>query len=603
GAAAHARGRPLNPGGRAGLAAAFDGKRFYDAGDLADFGYDDRFSFALWLLPQKKTGAILSRGPLEREAEGYSVELVDGKVRVCLTKRWLDDALRVETAAAVALDKWQHLAVTYDGSRYASGVKVFLNGTEQKTAVLLDELNQSFQNKQPLRLGAAGDKRFVGLMEDFRVADRATEPEEIAVLAVQWDLATVLGTPAAARTPAERAKLRGYFLATRAPDLQKPLLALRALKEERAKLWDALPTVMVMEEMPKPRDAFVLLRGEYDKKGERVQPGVPVALGAQTPRAADVTRRPATRLEFARWLASGENPLTARVAVNRMWLLHFGTGLVKTVEDFGTQGAYPTHPELLDWLATEFARDWDVKRLHKLIVTSATYRQTSRVTKELLERDPDNRLLARGPRLRLSAEMLRDQALFASGLLVDKQGGPSVKPYQPAGLWNELSGAGDYKQDSGEGLYRRSLYTFWKRAVPPPTLGVFDTSTRETCWVRETRTNTPLHALTLLNDPTFVEASRALAQRVMGEEATPAKRLALAFKHLAARAPSDAEAKVLLGAFERQLATYRKNPEAAAKLLQVGASKADAKLDAAELAAYATVCGLVMNLDEAVTKE
>jgi hypothetical protein len=354
---------------------------------------------------------------------------------------------------------------------------------------------------------------------------------------------------------------------------------------------------MVMEEVPKPRDAFVLKRGEYDKKGEKVGRAVPAAL---PPLAKGL---PNDRLGLAKWLVDPANPLTARVAVNRMWQLHFGKGLVRTGEDFGTQGEYPSHPELLDWLATEFAKDWDIKRMHKLIVTSATYRQSSRVTKPLLQRDPDNKLLARGPRLRLSAEMIRDQALFASGLLVEKRGGPSVKPYHPPGLWNELTGTGDYKQDSGENLYRRSLYTFWKRTVPPPTLGVFDTSMRETCWVRETRTNTPLHALTLLNDVTFVEAARKLAERVMKEEATPDKRLAKVFKYLTARAPAEAEAKVLLAALERQLAIYKTHPEAAAKLLLVGESKVDAKLDAAELAAYANVCSLIMNLDESVTKE
>ena len=311
---------------------------------------------------------------------------------------------------------------------------------------------------------------------------------------------------------------------------------------------------------------------------------------------------PNNRLGLAKWLVDPKNPLTARVAVNRMWQLHFGKGLVRTSEDFGTQGEFPSHQELLDWLAGEFAKDWDVKRIHKLIVTSATYRQSSRVTKELLERDPDNKLFARGPRLRLSAEMIRDQALFTSGLLVEKQGGPSVKPYQPAGLWNELSGTGDYKPDTGENLYRRSLYTYGKRTVPPPTLGVFDTSMRETCWVRETRTNTPLHALTLLNDITFVEASRVLAQRVMKEEATPEKRLAKAFKHLTGHVPTETEAKVLLAAFERQFAAYKKNPDAAAKLLRMGESKPDPKLDVAELAAYASVCSLIMNLDEVVTK-
>ena len=591
--------------GRTRQVLVFDGKLFAEPGNVGDFGYDDRFTFAVWVNPKSTTGAILSRGPDEPQAEGYAVELVDGKLRVSLTKRWLDDALRVETEKAIAPDKWQHITVSYDGTRAAVGVKVYVDGAEQKTKVLLDELNQTFQNKEPLRIGTAGGKanRFVGQMEQFRVYGRVLDEAEIAILAVPVSLSGILNRPTDKRTPRERDKLRSYFLEVAAPpEVRKPFVALRRLRSERAELWDAVPTVMVMEELPKPRDAFVLLRGEYDKKGAKVSPAVPASLNAKH-QGADAPRSPQNRLEFAKWLVSAENPLTARVAVNRMWQLHFGAGLVRTVEDFGTQGEFPSHPELLDWLATEFAKDWDVKRLHKLIVTSATYRQSSRITKPLLERDPDNRLLARGPRLRLSAEMIRDQALFTSGLLVEKEGGPSVKPYQPAGLWTELSGAGDYKPDTGENLYRRSLYTYWKRAVPPPTLGVFDTSMRETCSVRETRTNTPLHALTLLNDVTFVEAARVLAQRVMKEEATSEKRLATAFRYLTARTPTEAEAKILGAAFERQLATYKKNPQSAAKLLRVGASKVDAKLDAAEIAAYASVCSLIMNLDEVMTKE
>ncbi len=586
--------------GRTRPVLTFDGKKYVDVSDVGDFGYDGRFAFAVWVKPSKLTGAILSRMPEEPQSEGYAVELIDGKVHVSLTKRWLDDALRVETGKVVTAEKWQHVVVTYDGSRLAAGVKIHVDGAEQKTKVLLDELNQTFQNQEALRIGSAGGakNRFVGQMEDLRVYGRVLEPGEVAILAVPASLADILDTQADKRTPRERDKLRAYYLETSSPtEIRKLLLALRALRDERAKLWDAVPTVMVMEELPKPRDAFVLLRGEYDKRGAKVEPGVPASLSALP---KDV---PNNRLGLARWLVDPANPLTARVAVNRMWQLHFGKGLVRTAEDFGTQGEFPSHPELLDWLATEFARDWDVKRMHKLIVTSATYRQSSRVTKPLLERDPDNRLLARGPRLRLSAEMLRDQALFASGLLVEKQGGPSVKPYQPAGLWNELSGTGDYTPDTGENLYRRSLYTYWKRTVAPPTLGIFDTAMRETCWVRETRTNTPLQALTLLNDITYVEAARVLAQRVMKEEATPEKRLAQAFRHLTARAPTDAEAKVLRAAFERQLAAFQKNPDAAAKLLRVGESKPDPELVGAELAAYAAVCSLIMNLDETVTKE
>jgi len=294
------------------------------------------------------------------------------------------------------------------------------------------------------------------------------------------------------------------------------------------------------------------------------------------------------------------------VAVNRYWQMLFGTGLVKTVEDFGSQGEWPSHPELLDWLATEFvSKGWDVKGILKTLVTSATYRQSSRVTPELMQKDPENRLLARGPRVRLSPEMIRDQALAASGLLVEKIGGPSVKPYQPPGLWKELSGDEDYQPDTGENLYRRSLYTFWKRAAPPPSMMNFDSAGREACTVRETRTNTPLQALNLMNDAAFVEAARVLAQRVMIEApATPEKRLALAFQLATGRPPKPQEQKVLLAGFERHLKVYEQNPKAALSLMISSREfPIDERLDICELAAYTAQASLILNLDEVITKE
>jgi hypothetical protein len=362
---------------------------------------------------------------------------------------------------------------------------------------------------------------------------------------------------------------------------------------------DSLPTVMVMQERPQPRDTFLLVRGAYDKPGDKVTQGLPAIL---PPLPAGV---PNNRLGLARWLVSPSNPLTARVMVNRLWQMYFGVGIVKSVEDFGSQGEWPTHPELLDWLATEFMRTgWDVKALVKTIVTSATYRQSSSVSSELLQRDPENRLLARGSRFRLPAEMVRDQALAISGLLVEKIGGPSVKPYQPAGLWKELSGGEDYKQDKGEGLYRRSLYTFWKRAVPPPSMMTFDSAGREACVVRETRTNTPLQALMLMNDVTYLEAARVMAQRMMNEGgSTPADRIAYGFRLAAARPPSERKSAVLRYSFQHYLDRYQTNPEGARKLVSVGESKLDEKLNVSELAAYTTVASLILNLDETVTKE
>jgi hypothetical protein len=355
---------------------------------------------------------------------------------------------------------------------------------------------------------------------------------------------------------------------------------------------------MVMQEMPDPRPTFVLARGEYDKPGERVSPGVPASLS--WPDQPPVRNR----LEFARWLVDPQNPLTARVTVNRIWQLYFGDGLVKTVNDYGSQGERPTHQDLLDYLAADFQENgWNLKALHKSIVTSATYRQSSRQMPNLAQRDPENKLLAKGPRQRLSAEMIRDQALFASGLLVEKIGGPSVIPYQPAGLWKEL-GESDFTQDHGAALYRRSLYTFWKRTVAPPTMIAFDASGRESCRVLQTRTNTPLQALALMNEVTFVEAARKLAERALHtQEAEPDSRLGRMFQLVVSRPPTLAERKILITALTRHLNHYRKVPEDATRLLNVGESPQDEKLDPVELAAYAGTANLILNLDEAITKQ
>ena len=364
---------------------------------------------------------------------------------------------------------------------------------------------------------------------------------------------------------------------------------------QKAELEKTVPAVMVMDELPKPRDLFVLTRGQYDRRGEKVSVGVPAIFPAlpAKPQAAD-------RLDLANWLISPEHPLTARVAVNRWWQSYFGTGLVKTVEDFGITGEYPSHPELLDWMATELVRTgWNVKAMQKLIVTSATYRQESRITKETFDRDPDNRLLARGPRHRLSAETVRDNALAVSGLLAERTGGPSVKPYQPPGLWEDVTveRRGRYVADTGDGLYRRSLYTFWKRTCPPPSLATFDAPDRETCTVRRARTNTPLQALVMLNDPTYVEASRKLAERMMTDGG-----LAVGFRRAVARPPTADESRILMAIHASAMAHFQADPAAAKKLLAVGESPRDVTLNEVELAAWTTVASTILNLDETITK-
>jgi hypothetical protein len=583
-------------GGRVGKAMAFDGKRVVKSDKDGDFGFDDRFTLSCWINPAATNGTILSRTTAEPQGEGYTVALVNGKLQIHLTKRWLDDALRIESVDAIPMNHWTHIAVSYDAGRVAAGTKVYVNGSEAKTRVLMDELNQTFQTKEPFRIGGGAGVGFTGRLDEVKLFNRDLEPPLIARLAVAESVAEISKKPAAQRSAAEADKLFAAFVeSVPGTEIHDAEIALRKLQIDRRRLLESIPTVMVMEEMKEPRPAHVLIRGDYEKKGEKVTPGVPAMLSSKD---AGVNR-----LGFAKWLMDPANPLTARVAVNRAWQLHFGTGLVKTTEDFGTQGAFPTHPELLDWLAVEFQNGWDIKKLHKLIVMSHTYQQASIIPKDA--KDPENKLLSRFPRQRLSPEMVRDQALFASGLVVEKLGGPSVKPYQPPGLWKELSGAADYVQDTGEGLYRRSLYSYWKRTSPPPVLATFDAAGREVCWVRETRTNTPLQALTLMNETGFVEASRKLAERAFlasgGRQ--PSDSVGTAFKLVLGRTPTAEETVILTKQYEARLADFTKHPDGAKRLLAVGESKTDPKLNPAELAALAVVCGMILNLDEAVTKE
>jgi hypothetical protein len=402
-----------------------------------------------------------------------------------------------------------------------------------------------------------------------------------------------------------RSAIRSHYRTTVSTEGKALAARVASLKSERSAIEAKVPTAMVMQEMTKARDTFLLRRGQYDQKGDRVAAGVPASL-PPLPKGA-----PANRLTLAKWLVAPENPLTSRVIVNRIWQSFFGTGLVKTVEDFGSQGELPSHPELLDWLAVEFRESgWDVKGMVRRIVTSSAYRQSSRVMPEGLAKDPEDRLLARAPRLRLPAEFIRDGALAVSGLLDERIGGASVSPYQPAGLWEELMSREDgknwsaqtYTQSHGRDLYRRTMYTFWKRTSPPPTLVTFDAPDRETCTVRRARTNTPLQALVLLNDPTYVEASRKLAERLIREGDSVDDRLTLAFRLVLARRPSAEELDVLREVHREALARFRADHAAAVKLLSVGEYPRDPKLDPAEVAAWSTVAGVVLNLDEAVTR-
>ena len=441
------------------------------------------------------------------------------------------------------------------------------------------------------------------------------DPREIAYLGGQEPLRAILNILPDKRAKDQKAWIRDYYLSKAAPATdQRAWAELKALREDEKKLTAEIPTTMIMSEIvpsdvvpsnkEKPRETFILARGDYRNQTEKVTPGVPSVL-PPLPAGA-----PENRLGLAKWLVDPANPLTARVAVNRFWQYYFGTGIVKTLENFGSQGDPPSNQQLLDWLATEFVRtNWDVKAMQRLIVTSAAYRQASRVTPELLEKDPENRLIARGPRFRLSAEMVRDGELYLSGLLKEQVGGASVDPYQPKGVWEEIA-YGDgftsqtYQQGHGDDLHRRSLYTFWKRTAPPPEMTTFDAPDREKCAARRTITNTPLQALVLLNDTTYVEAARSLAERMLLEGGkTPAARLDYGFRLATARAPQPRELAVLRETLNAELLDYKRHEDRAQALLKNGEAPVSPTLEKSELAAWTTVASMLLNLDETITKQ
>ncbi len=434
--------------------------------------------------------------------------------------------------------------------------------------------------------------------------DAATEsevPAESAKPKVPADISAILKKETDSRSDAEKAMLVSYQQTTH-PERKALAERIASLPKLINDTEISIPTALVMEELPAPRVTHILLRGEYNKLGEAVLANTPATLPAMS---SDLPRN---RLGLARWLTDPANPLTARVMVNRLWQSLFGVGLVRTSEDFGTQGELPSHPELLDWLADEFVRsDWDIKHMLRLMVSSAAYRQSSRVTPELHERDPENRLVARGPRFRLQSEFLRDQALSASGLLVTKIGGPSVKSYHPAGLYEQVTagnGTNVYVEGSGPDLYRRSMYSYWKRSVPNPAMLVFDSPFREACTLRRPRTNTPLQSLNLMNDPTYVEAARFLAGRILSESGSDIEAgLSYGFRLVLSRAPKAAELAVLVNAYERSKADFASDPAAVAALLKVGATRSPETFNPVELAALTSVASTILNLDETVMKE
>ena len=592
--------RQFQPGIR-GQAAKFDATQHVEA-QLPEFIADSPWSIGLWVLPSGSLSCPVSKIEAEGDRRGFEMLWQKGRIGVNLVDRWGVSALEVLTTEPVKSRQWHHIVVTYDGSGVSSGLVVHIDGRRMPLDVHRDSLTGSLVNDEVLRIGRRDSGLgYYGLLDEVRIVQRSLSEQEVADWFHGERIRGIIETAAGSRSDRDTETLQDYYIDRHGdPEVQQARRRVKSTQQAEKSFRDSIPTTLVMQEMPQPRITHVLLRGQYDQPGDAVRPGIPTAISTWPDDA------PPNRLGFAHWLVANDNPLTARVAVNRLWKQCFGEGLVRTMNDFGTQGEPPTHPELLDWLAVTF-RDsgWDVKAMLKLIVSSRTYRQKSAFEMDGASViDPGNRWLARGSSFRLPAEMIRDQALAVSGLLRPRIGGPSVKPYQPPGLWEEVSyNAEDtYVPDTGEGLWRRSLYTYVKRQAPPPAFLAFDGITREKCTVQRARTNTPLQSLILLNDPTYVEAARALAELVLTADSEDRTRVRQMFRRVLSRHPEDDEARLLSDLLHRQRSRFAETPEAAKSLLAVGESAVNRRNDPGELAAWTVVAHTLLNLDEAVTR-
>ncbi|MCA9214836.1 MAG: DUF1553 domain-containing protein [Planctomycetales bacterium] len=577
-----------------------NGKRFAEVEGLADFERDQAFSYGCWIRAPKVEGAPIAKMDTDAASRGFDLHLGPNNIAAHLINKWPDNAVKVEAQREFKPNQWYHVFVTYNGSSKADGVQIYVDGTQLKTKAVADKLSDTIRVDKPLTIGRRSTGSiFNGSIDDVRIFNRELSIDEVNALASADSAAALLQV--ADRSETQEDRLYNLYLTNHNQSYGKALKDIQATETMISVYKKPRSTVMVMKNLPTMRTTYVLNRGQYDSPDmERpVEPGIPSFLPEFE------VDQSATRLDLANWIVSQQNPLTARVIVNRYWRLLMGTGIVKTVEEFGSQGDWPTHPRLLDWLAVDFMENgWNVKRLLKQIMMSETYQQSARSTPEQLAVDPDNRYLSHGPRFRLQGEFIRDHALAVSGLLVKDIGGPSVKPYQPPGIWNEVSLDGNlrYKQDSGHNLYRRSMYTYWKRSAPSPSMTIFDAPTREKCTVRRSTTNTPLQALVVMNDPQFIEASRFLAERVMKGAESIDDRIELAYRIATARRPSQRTAEILRNAYETELDAFKKDNERANKLLAQGEGKRDASLDPAEHAAWTIVSSIILNLDETLTR-
>jgi hypothetical protein len=551
------------------------------------------FSFTLWLKPAETypQAIVLSKSTNSgANYSGYTLSLENGRLHWTMAKEFPGCAASIASAESIPTGEWTHITVTNDGSRKASGLKIFINGAPATTTVICDSFTKEITLGETIVLAAKGSQPGLrgGMIDDFAVHLRALTELEVAL---DHDHGLIEKLP--------RETFREYYFSAIDPAARKLSTKLSAARAAYRAGQDKVQEVITMRESAKPRPAYILTRGDYTSPGEKVERQTPDWL---PPFPED---QPRNRLGFAKWLTSPDHPLTARVTVNRIWQEMFGTGIVETSDNFGLQGAQPSHPELFDWLARDFMNHgWDQKRAIKQMVLSATYRQNSKASPELRERDPSNSLLARGPTRRLTAEQLRDSALALSGLLSETIGGPPAKPYQaPGSMWKTLNNfLPAYKPDTGEGLYRRSLYTFWRRTTTPPNMMIFDTAARDVCAARRQTTNTPLQPLVMLNDPQFVEAARKLGERILKEGGpTDESRVKWAYREVTGKAPTSEQLPLLIDLVSEQREFFKSAPADSEAVLKIGDSKADPALDKIESATTAMLAQALINLDANIT--
>ncbi len=598
--------------GFSGNGLQFDGDIWMDTEKEGIFSRYEPFSIGIKIYVPKdlEEGVIFHKmlGTRLHSYRGYHLNIKENKLELLMAHVWPDNTIVEETLEEIPKEKWVQLTMTYDGSSKASGLKIFMDGRELKTKTVIDNLYKDiiFNNYEdviyagPQEPGLQVGGRWRGkgiagaIVDDLLVFEKELAPLEVLQLAKPEFFKTLLKKPSTDLSETEKTALSDYYLNTKSKTYKASLADLEAQRKIQVDSAETVQEIMVMKEMDTPRETFVLERGQYDVYGEQVFPNSPEAIFAYP------DSLPKNRWGLAQWVTHKNNPLTARVAVNRYWKNMFGTGLVKTVEDFGNQGELPSHPKLLDWLAVAFVKSgWDVKALHKLMVMSATYRQSSKASQELIELDVENRLLARGPSRRLSGEMLRNNALAASGLLNKKIGGESVRPYQPEGLW-KINNT-NYTADTGDKLYRKSMYTIWKRSVPHPTIATFDAPDRSICTVRRQKTNTPLQALVLLNDPTYIEAARLLGKAMVDYGDIPSG-ISATFKKLTGRSIQPKELELLTDLQHSEYENFNANPSKTEGWLNTGEFQLEGSYNKSLVAANAVVASTIMNLDATITK-